>query len=704
MRMGFFQRKFAIFIIALASLQQTEIFAESSSIQKSEFVRVDRGHFYLRQKPFRFIGGNMFYAMQFATYGLANPPGPYSSAHREIVDQTLDAHKSLGMNVVRIWANWFGEGSLHPSKDQFNENAARGLDYVLEGLRKRNMKAILVMSDTWGTYGGGIRQYSQWCNPSYAPPINEGDPGDTFGFYTLDSCKSLWKKFALQILSRKNTINNSYYSQDSTIFSWDLLNEARPAHGNRDAMVAWVKEMATFVRQHDSQHLVAVSHENSENCPTHLCSEATLPHVDYGDLHIYPFEHQAGDISKAMDRFRKVTRTARGFLKPVIAGEFAFGRSDTQEIDSAGIELILKRLWAEQVDGALIWSMYLPRTQTDIGYKMQEGIQNKLFYNTPRSAAAQTTLQDWASRYNQWIVSQRLIDSNLETTPSTNQNGLWEWKISSQSGSEITTQKDTFSMRMVKCTGVCNGNAALFQTVSSGGPAQSSIVDFSVQVAASTEGSRFAIGLTPVYNDWRIGSETVVDQIVGKSAVVLSGRYFKLDQNVKYFMLKLYPMSANVNFNLSQAQLNEDLWANSGTSISLNQWLPSNGGFSYQMWSWSGYESATQWQTLSGNGFANSLDIIIPVDSSRYGLLEFTLQSVQKLKAYSFIQVEISQMDENRNEFQSSWPSFPLAWHADSFSSTIGLWQGRTKFVKIRVRGGESAVPYLMWNTGYFLK
>ena len=75
------------------------------------------------------------------------------------------------------------------------------------------LQVILALVDNWVE---GVDLYTGWAG---AP--NHVD------FFTNPAVKQLYKDNAKALTGRVNTINGRKYSEDPTIFAWDLINEPR---------------------------------------------------------------------------------------------------------------------------------------------------------------------------------------------------------------------------------------------------------------------------------------------------------------------------------------------------------------------------------------------------------------------------------------------------------------------------------------------
>jgi hypothetical protein len=114
-----------------------------STFAQSGFVKVEGTQFTLDGKPYRYVGANYWYGGLLATNG---------EAGKKRLRTELDFLKMHGVTNLRIMVGAEGittykfrtpsEKSLQPEAGKFDENIAIGLDYLLNELGKRNMKAV----------------------------------------------------------------------------------------------------------------------------------------------------------------------------------------------------------------------------------------------------------------------------------------------------------------------------------------------------------------------------------------------------------------------------------------------------------------------------------------------------------------------------------------------------------------------------------
>ncbi len=245
---------------------------------------------------FYFAGANVYYLI-------------YKS--KLMVDSVLDAAQAMGLGVVRTWG-FLDMGSLDgtmPSIDPpgpkegvyfqnwdpaesapvFNDGATglEHLDYAIFAAGQRGLRVILPLINNWRDFGG-IDQYVTW--------YGLGSHND---FYSDPDCRRAYQDWVSHLLNRVNVHTGVRYMDDETILAWELTNEGR-CNGDTASMLNWVAEMSSYIKDIDSNHLVAVGDEgflNRDLSPdwTYDGSQGAdfeaflgVPAVDFGTFHLYP--------------------------------------------------------------------------------------------------------------------------------------------------------------------------------------------------------------------------------------------------------------------------------------------------------------------------------------------------------------------------------------------------------------------------------
>ncbi|KAK9815739.1 hypothetical protein WJX72_008765 [[Myrmecia] bisecta] len=250
----------------------------------------------------------------------------------QLLRAQLDAAVKAGFTVMRAWGVGVTRAfQLEMEPGVYNEAVFWGLDYALDEARQRKLKVILAFLDNWqGT--GGIDEIVKWVDPSGALTHND--------FWTNAQAQQIYMNHVKTVLSRVNTLNGRKYSEDPTIFAWDLLNEPRCQTCAPGTFTAWVNKMAPFVKSLDSNHLLTIGEEGFYGPSTpDLAAQANPAYwaVDEGQDFIADYSSPALDFigfHSWVDNWQNVTESfqrqwiqqhvadAQKLNKPLLLEEF----------------------------------------------------------------------------------------------------------------------------------------------------------------------------------------------------------------------------------------------------------------------------------------------------------------------------------------------------------------------------------------------
>ena len=298
-------------------------------------------------KPYYYIGANYWYG---SVLGLEKDP----QKGRERLRNELDFLCSKGITNLRVLAATEGEGQvngvmrvgppLQTAKGKFNTAVLAGLDLLLSEMDKRNMKAVLFLSNNW-EWSGGFLQYLRWNNlvadSIFRRKLSWDEQRDiTSRFYTCDECKKDYLRQVAVLLDRTNTVNGKKYIEEPSIMAWELANEPRPMRpAAAEAYAQWISDAAAFIKSKDKNHLVTTGHEGemgTESMPlfTKVHSDRN---IDYLTIHIWPknwgwfkdtsiqkdWDAMAG---KTSDYIQRHIAVAKQLDKPLVIEEFGLPR------------------------------------------------------------------------------------------------------------------------------------------------------------------------------------------------------------------------------------------------------------------------------------------------------------------------------------------------------------------------------------------
>ena len=320
----------------------------------NEFVSVRNGRFELRDKPYFYVGANMW----FGCYaGDAALPGGRQRLTRE-----LDRLQRVGVTNIRLLAG--SETSplagsiprgITRAPHDWDEDLLCGLDFCLAEMAKRDMRAILFLSNYW-QWSGGFAQYVRWATGENIPDpdkpvIAKGDwhafMQFSAKFYQTPGAVELYREYVTQLIHRKNTVNGRIYRDDPTVMTWELANEPRPCADDstmeKDVPIFcdWVDETARFIHEQAPNHLVCTGSEGVWGClekPEVFIAAHKTPAIDYVTVHMWlknwgwlkepmlgpDFEVAAG---RARDHVEMHNKIATDILKkPLVLEEFGLPR------------------------------------------------------------------------------------------------------------------------------------------------------------------------------------------------------------------------------------------------------------------------------------------------------------------------------------------------------------------------------------------
>ena len=148
----------------------------SFSVMSQSYIKVNGNHFEKNGQPYYFLGANLWYGMHLASNG--------EGGDRERLIRELDRLKDLGITNLRIMAAsegpdtepWRVKPSLMSAPGEYNEDLLDGLDFLLAEMAKREMYAVVCLSNFWA-WSGGMAQYVNWVTGKKIPYHHPVDGG-----------------------------------------------------------------------------------------------------------------------------------------------------------------------------------------------------------------------------------------------------------------------------------------------------------------------------------------------------------------------------------------------------------------------------------------------------------------------------------------------------------------------------------------------
>lgn len=329
----------------------------ANKIGQSGFVKVQGRHFLLDGKPYYFAGANLWYGMYLGS--------PGKTGDRARLVKELDQLASEGVLNLRVLA--ISEASalkraVTPSvmrrPNHVDETLWQGLDFLLDEMAKRDMKAVLYLNNFW-QWSGGMSQYAAWFNKK--PVLDPDVTGDWNSF--MDNSASFYRepkaqeafRFAIrQLTTRKNSVNGRAYSDDPTIMSWQLANEPRPgsdanAKPHFDVFTKWIDETSGYIRKLAPKQLVSTGNEGwmgTAGSKELFVTSHQTRNVDYLTYHMWapnwgwfnpkdPAATYDGAWSKMKDYLDWHIDAANKMGKPIVLEEFGINRDNGEFRPSA---------------------------------------------------------------------------------------------------------------------------------------------------------------------------------------------------------------------------------------------------------------------------------------------------------------------------------------------------------------------------------
>lgn len=281
-------------------------------LSATDYISVRDGRFYRGDKEYRYVGTNFWYGPILASTG--------EGGDRQRLRRELDAMQRIGIRNLRVLVG--AEGStertthirpiLQPQPGEYNDTLLRGLDYFMAELERRDMTAVLYLTNSW-EWSGGFGAYLDWAG--HGPAV---EPSDWQGFldyhcqFVQDSvARDMALRHTAFIVQRTNTVTGRPYKESPALMAWELANEPR-AFARQDSVKAafldWAQQQADLIKQLDPNHLVTTGSEGLYGCEVDIDLFRrlhTLPSIDYACIHIWP--HTWG----WMGRFCAPTSAAR---------------------------------------------------------------------------------------------------------------------------------------------------------------------------------------------------------------------------------------------------------------------------------------------------------------------------------------------------------------------------------------------------------
>ncbi|WP_308992797.1 hypothetical protein QLS71_015960 [Mariniflexile litorale] len=309
------------------------------------FIKVQGNQFIKNKQPYHFIGTNFWYGAHLAAK---------QSGDRIRLLKELDTLKEHGITNLRIMAGSEGANhspynipvSMQPELGIYNETILEGLDFLITEMHKRDMHAVLCLSNFW-YWSGGMSQYLSWVTGEAIPYPNNTNDWEkymrfTAEFYTNEAAISAYTSHVETIVTRINSITNIPYFDDPTIMSWELANEPY-AIQNQIEYLKWIEVSSAHIKQWAPNQLVTIGGEGNTPFPwftnNNCLSDYSFESFDYITIHVWiqnwewynPNNHDKtykAALKKAKSYINEHLAIASTYNKPLVLEEFGISRDD----------------------------------------------------------------------------------------------------------------------------------------------------------------------------------------------------------------------------------------------------------------------------------------------------------------------------------------------------------------------------------------
>ena len=323
------------------------------SDEPSEFVKVVNGQFVRGEDTLSFVGTNFWYGPLIASEG--------RGGNRDRLHKELDALKSIGVTNLRILVGSDGpegvaykvEPVLQLEPGVYNDTVLRGLDYLLKQMAERDMHAVLYFNNSW-EWSGGYGRYLEWAGNGRAllPSVDgyENYVDHVSRFVKDEKAKELYYNHVKNIVTRTNTVTGKPYTEDPTIFSWQIGNEPRAFARDsvtKAAFADWMCTSASLIKSLDPNHMVSSGSEGLYGCEVDMeLFEKIHAHedFDYLNVHIWPLVWRWVTKDTFADSVCVANRMTEKYLtahfpvaerlgKPIVLEEFGYPRDGAKAFE-----------------------------------------------------------------------------------------------------------------------------------------------------------------------------------------------------------------------------------------------------------------------------------------------------------------------------------------------------------------------------------
>jgi mannan endo-1,4-beta-mannosidase len=310
----------------------------------SGFVQREGAGFVLDGQPYRFVGTNFWYGAILGSEG--------QGGDRQRLCRELDRLHALGLDNLRILVGSDGqrgvktkvEPTLQEAPGIYNDTILAGLDYLLQQMDERGMKAVLYLNNSW-EWSGGYGYYLEQADGQPAPrPDDVGYPAfmEAMSQYASNErAHELFFQYVRDIIGRTNRYTGRAYTDDPAIMSWQIGNEPRAfSEAAKEPFAHWLSQASALIRSLDSRHLISIGSEGIWGCEMdsalyeQICAD---PNIDYMNAHVWPYNWSWVDKDSLQENVERACRNTADYVKrhtaiasrlqkPLVIEEFGYPR------------------------------------------------------------------------------------------------------------------------------------------------------------------------------------------------------------------------------------------------------------------------------------------------------------------------------------------------------------------------------------------
>ena len=318
--------------------------SKTDAEKSTGFVERKDAGFVLNGKEYRYVGTNFWYGAILGSEG--------QGGNRPRLCRELDKLHALGLDNLRILVGSDGhrgvttkvEPTLQEAPGVYNDTILAGLDFLLQQMGERGMKAVLYLNNSW-EWSGGYGFYLEHAGAGIAPRPNETSYPEYMSFVsqfsTNSKAQALFYQYVRDIIGRTNRYTHVAYVDDPTIMSWQIGNEPRAFSDDTKTHFAhWLRTASALIRSLDKNHLISIGSEGIWGCEMDsalyekICTD---PNIDYMNAHVWPYnwswthkDSVQANVERACQNtsayIRRHTAIAERLQKPLVIEEFGYPR------------------------------------------------------------------------------------------------------------------------------------------------------------------------------------------------------------------------------------------------------------------------------------------------------------------------------------------------------------------------------------------